>query len=74
MRIEQRTVLITGASSGIGAAAAHAFAKAGARLVVLVARRERQLCEVADGIGAIELSCFPWILGTRPTSRRSGSR
>lgn len=41
LNLEGRSVLITGASSGMGAAAALAFAKAGARLV-LGARREPQ--------------------------------
>ena len=42
MEIAGRTVLITGASSGIGAACADAFAGAGCRLL-LVARRRRRL-------------------------------
>ncbi|KAI3943611.1 hypothetical protein MKX01_039239 [Papaver californicum] len=42
-----KVVLITGASSGIGEFLAYAYAKKGARLV-LVARRENRLREVAD--------------------------
>ena len=46
-----RTVLVTGASSGIGEATARAVAARGAR-VVLVARRRSELSRVADEITA----------------------
>lgn len=45
-----RVVVITGASSGIGEATAHAAARVGAH-VVLVARRAEELERVADEIG-----------------------
>ncbi|MGA5068988.1 SDR family NAD(P)-dependent oxidoreductase [Streptomyces exfoliatus] len=44
--LQDKVVLITGASSGIGAAAAHVFAREGAS-VVLAARREEQLTTLA---------------------------
>jgi len=46
-----RTIVITGASSGIGAAAARRLAADGARVVV-VGRDERRTHEVADELGA----------------------
>ena len=46
-----RTVLVTGASSGIGRAAAIAFAAAGANLV-LTARRTERLQEICEGLNA----------------------
>jgi len=48
---EPRTVVVTGASSGIGAACARAFAAAGDR-VVLVARRAERLGDVARDLAA----------------------
>ena len=50
MKLKNKTIIITGASSGIGAAAASLFAKSGAN-VVLGARREAQLEEI---VGQIE--------------------
>ncbi len=47
MKIDGLRVLITGASSGIGAACAEAFASRGARLL-LVARREQRLDDLAS--------------------------
>lgn len=45
--LSDRTVVVTGASSGIGAACAVAFAEAGCRLI-LAARRQDRLEETAD--------------------------
>ena len=48
-----KTVLITGASSGIGWAAALAFAAKGANVVVTARREERlrELCDLIDARG-----------------------
>lgn len=53
-----KTALITGASRGIGAAAARIFADAGAN-VALAARSREAISELADGIGdrAVAISC-----------------
>jgi NAD(P)-dependent dehydrogenase (short-subunit alcohol dehydrogenase family) len=50
-----KTVLVTGASRGIGAAAARAFAEAGAN-VVLVARSTRDIADIAGEIGRTALA------------------
>ena len=52
MEIQGKTVLVTGASSGIGSAIAKAMAQAGAAAVLLIARRENDLKKVAGEIGA----------------------
>jgi 3-hydroxy acid dehydrogenase / malonic semialdehyde reductase len=49
--LKGKTVLITGASAGIGEACAHAFAGAGARLI-LTARRMQRLEEVTSTVRA----------------------
>ena len=60
MIFRDKTVIITGASEGIGAAAARLFAEAGANLV-LVARNKKNLEIVADGQfpvkGIVENGC-----------------
>ena len=53
--MEGRTVLITGASRGIGAAAARAFAEAGAN-VVLLARGTDAIADLAGEIGETALA------------------
>src|SRR5512140_2127957 len=41
IELSDKTVLITGASSGIGLACAHAFARHDARLIIAARRKER---------------------------------
>ena len=50
MTLQDRIVLITGASSGIGSATARGFAQAGAKLI-LTARRQDRLEQLADELG-----------------------
>ena len=68
MVIDGKTALITGASSGIGAATARALAEAGAR-VLLVARRETELQQVARSIrpGAASIFCADLSLASEVT-------
>lgn len=60
--LHNKTIIITGASSGIGLACAEAFSKQGANLV-LGARRYVDLCEIAQslettyGIRAVAVQC-----------------
>jgi NADP-dependent 3-hydroxy acid dehydrogenase YdfG len=57
MDINGAVVLVTGASSGMGAATARAASHAGAR-VVLVARREERVRQLADELGeAVPIRC-----------------
>ncbi|MEU1625636.1 SDR family NAD(P)-dependent oxidoreductase [Streptomyces sp. NPDC020096] len=57
MNIDGATVLVTGASSGIGAATARAASRAGAR-VVLLARREERIRQLAEELGeALAVPC-----------------
>ena len=58
LRLSGKTVLLTGASKGIGKAAAYSFAKAGAN-VVLAARSVEKIEKIANDIGdkAIAVAC-----------------
>src|ERR1700744_306505 len=57
MEISGAVVLVTGASSGIGAATARAASQAGAR-VVLAARREERIAQLAGELGdAVPVRC-----------------
>jgi len=53
MQLSGSVIIITGASSGIGRAAALEFARRGAS-VVLAARREERLQDVADEAHVVE--------------------
>lgn len=54
--MNNKTVIITGASRGIGAAAARLFAKKGAN-VVLAARNQAAIEKIAEEIGGLAVAC-----------------
>jgi serine 3-dehydrogenase len=64
-RIAGRTVLVTGATAGIGAACAHAFARQGARLIVTGRRSERLEALAADLTASHEVDVYPATLDVR---------
>ncbi len=63
--LAQKTVLITGASSGIGAACALAFAQNGARLILAARRQERLAHQVEPLMAAGALRVHPVAVDVR---------
>jgi len=61
MQLQDKAIIITGASSGIGATAATLFSKEGAKLV-LGARREKELNAVAETVTQNGGSVIPQFL------------
>jgi 3-oxoacyl-[acyl-carrier protein] reductase len=62
MKIQGKTVLVTGASRGIGRAIALEFAHQGAHRLILVARTQARLVEVAAEIAALGVEAVPLAL------------
>ena len=71
MQIANRFVLITGASSGIGAATAQAMARTGARRIALLARTRSDLEEVAAELKGAEARVYPVDLADAPAVDRA---
>ena len=55
-RRQEKTVLITGGSEGIGYAAASAFTRAGASNLIIISRRPEQLAEAKKGLEELNSS------------------
>jgi 3-oxoacyl-[acyl-carrier protein] reductase len=62
MNLKGKTVLITGASRGIGRSIALEFAEAGVQRLILVARSQNHLREVAAEIEALGIEAIPLAL------------
>jgi 3-oxoacyl-[acyl-carrier protein] reductase len=59
MNMQRKTALVTGASRGIGRAIALELARQGAQRILLIARNQRQLLEVAAEINALGAMAVP---------------
>lgn len=62
MKIQGKTVLITGASRGIGQAIALEFARQRAKRLILVARTHSRLVEVSRAVEALGVEAVPLVL------------
>lgn len=59
--MNNKTVLVTGASRGIGKAIALKFAKEGYNMVITCHNREKELLETKEEIEKFHVSCLPFI-------------
>lgn len=71
--LDGKFVLVTGASSGIGEAAALGFARAGAHLI-LTARREERLLALADRLRSVCTGCETLVVRADLTQREELER
>jgi 3-oxoacyl-[acyl-carrier protein] reductase len=62
MNIQGKTVLVTGASRGIGRSIALEFAKQGVRRLILVARSHQRLMDVVTEIADLGIEAIPLVL------------
>ena len=62
MNLQGKTALVTGASRGIGQAIAFELAKSGIKRLLLVARNQQRLAEIAIDIAAMGVEVIPLVL------------
>jgi 3-oxoacyl-[acyl-carrier protein] reductase len=62
MKLQGKTALITGASRGIGQAIAFELAKNGVKRLLIVARNEQRLTEMAIDLAAIGVEAIPLVV------------
>ncbi|NDE32943.1 MAG: SDR family NAD(P)-dependent oxidoreductase, partial [Betaproteobacteria bacterium] len=58
MQVNERSVVVTGAASGIGKAMALRFAREGARAIVLADQQAEKLDPIAEAIGQMGVECL----------------
>lgn len=62
MKIQGKTALVTGASRGIGQAIAFELAKQGVKRLLLLARNEHRLAEIAIDMAAMDVEVIPLVV------------